>query len=104
MKNTSGLWRGGSPGRPAGTPNRATKEARLFCQRLVSDSEYRENLEARLRAGTLPPALESLIWHYAYGKPPASLDVTSRGPSLASIIAGTAPDDDYDDDNSTQHR
>ena len=98
MRNVSGLWRGGSPGRPAGTLNRATKEVGTFCRQLVSDPEYRESLETRLRAGTLPPALESMIWHYAFGKPPASLDVTNRGPSLASLIAGTATDDEYDHD------
>ena len=75
---------------------------RGFCQRLINDPEYCRSLETRLRAGTLPSALESMIWHYAFGKPPASLDVTSRGPSLASLIAGTATGED-DDDNDADH-
>jgi hypothetical protein len=84
--------------------NRATKEARDFCQRLVSDPEYRQSLETRLRAGTLAPALESLVWAYAYGKPPQAMDITARGPSLASIIAGTATDDgDEGDDLKSEH-
>ena len=78
-------------------PNKANREVRGFCQRLIADPEYRRTLESRLCAGTLPPALEALIWNYAYGKPPASLDVHNHGPSLASIIAGTATDDDLDD-------
>ena len=98
MRNTSGLWRGGSPGRPAGTPNRASKEVRAFCQRLIADAEYRRTLETRLRAGTLPPQLESLIWNYAFGRPPQSLDVHRHGPSLAEIIAGVAVDSDETED------
>ena len=98
MRNTSGLWRGGSPGRPAGTPNRATREVRQFCQHLLSDVEYRKNLETRLRAGTLPHALEALLWGMAYGRPPASLDVSNNHTvTLATLIAGTIPDDIDDD-------
>jgi hypothetical protein len=100
MRNTSGLWRGGSPGRPAGTPNRATREVRAFCQRLVSDPEYRANFEQRCRAGTLAPALEQMVWAYAVGKPQQSLEVTSSGVSLAQIIAGRVPIDDHDDEDS----
>ena len=96
MRNVSGLWRGG-PGRRLGVPNRASVEVRAFCQRLVADPEYRVNLEQRWRAGELPPALEAMIWSYAVGKPPQALDVALRGPSLASIIAGTAIDDEADD-------
>jgi len=69
MRNTSGLWRDGLPGRPAGTPNCATREARTFCQCLVADPEYRANLERRWREGKLPPVLEQMIWAYAVGKP-----------------------------------
>ena len=96
MRDTSGLRRGG-PGRPPGTPNKATKEVRAFCQRLVADPEYRAALERRWREGSLPPAVEAMVWSYAVGKPPQSLDVTRHGPSLASIIAGTATDEDDED-------
>jgi hypothetical protein len=91
MRNTSGLWRGGSTGRPAGTPNRATVEVRTFCQRLVIDTEYRANFEQRWRSGTLPPALEQMVWAYAVGKPQQSFEVISRGASLAELIAGRFP-------------
>ena len=62
----------------------------------------REFRKRRWRKGSLPPALEQMVWAYAIGRPPQSLDVTSRGPSLASLIAGTADDDD-DDDTDAQH-
>jgi len=102
MRNTSGLWRDGLPGRPAGTPNCATREARTFCQCLVADPEYRANLERRWREGKLPPVLEQMIWAYAVGKPPQAFEVTARGPSLESIIAGTATRKDADDAHMAQ--
>jgi hypothetical protein len=37
-----------------------------------------------------------MVWAYAIGKPPQALNVTNHGPSLASMIAGTASDDDED--------
>jgi len=95
MPNTIGLWRGG-PGRPPGTPNRATGEVRAFCQRLVIDPEYRTNFEQRWRSGELPPALEQMVWAYAVGKPQQSCEVTSSGVSLAAIIARRVPHDDED--------
>ena len=94
MPNTSGLWRGGSPGRPSGARNRVTREAHAFCERLVADPEYRTNFEARWRGGTLPPALEMMVWSYAIGKPQQSLEVTSHGASLAELIAGRVPNDE----------
>jgi hypothetical protein len=60
---------GNSAGRPKGSPNRATVEAKQVCAELIDDPEYRSKLKKRLLAGTLPPVLECLIWHYAKGKP-----------------------------------
>lgn len=74
-RDISGLRRGG-PGRTAGTPNKATVEVRALCQRLLSDREYQNNLRARLTAGDLPPAVEAMLWHYAYGKPKERVEVT----------------------------
>ena len=34
------------------------------------------NLTARARAGTLAPAVEAMLWHYAFEKPKESLEVT----------------------------
>jgi hypothetical protein len=60
----------GNPhGKPKGTPNCATVEGRELAQRLVNSAEYRRQLRRRLLAGDLPPAVEVLLLHYAWGKP-----------------------------------
>jgi len=56
-------------GRPAGTPNRVTLEAKEVAAKLVDDPEYRREFKRRLLAGKLAPALEVMVWHFAYGKP-----------------------------------
>ena len=57
------------PGRKKGVPNKATAEVRAACVAIVDDPQYRKKLLARARAGTLPPAVECMLWHYAKGKP-----------------------------------
>jgi hypothetical protein len=56
-------------GRPPGVPNKVTTEAKAACNALVDDPVYRQNLQLRLRKGTLPPAMETMLWYYAKGKP-----------------------------------
>ena len=63
-------------GRRKGTPNKVTAEARAVCAAILDDPTYRTNLTARARAGTLAPAVEAMLWHYAFGKPRESLEVT----------------------------
>jgi hypothetical protein len=68
-------------GRHKGTPNKATAEARTACSRLVDDPAYRTKLAARLRTGTIAPAVECMLWHYSKGKPVERVDVR-RQPKL----------------------
>ena len=63
-------------GRRKGTPNKVTAEARGVCAAILDDPTYRTNLTRRARAGTLAPAVEAMLWHYTFGKPKDSLDVT----------------------------
>ena len=63
-------------GRQKGTPNKASAEARAVCATLLRDPTYRATLLARAHAGTLPPAVETMLWRYAYGKPTDIVDVT----------------------------
>ena len=75
IRNTSGLKRGGGPGRPKGVPNKATIEAKGACSELVDEPEYRANLKKRLIAGKLAPAVECMLWLYAKGKPKETVEL-----------------------------
>ena len=35
----------------------------------MDDPAYQTSLLRRLRSGSLPGSVESLLWHYAFGKP-----------------------------------
>ena len=80
-------------GRRKGTPNKVTVEARAVCAAILDDPTYRTNLTVRARAGTLAPAVEAMLWHYAFGKPRDSLDVTGprRGPQRTEHGGPPAP-------------
>ena len=89
-RNTSGLRRGG-PGRPPGVPNKATIEAKQVCSELVDNPDYRERLKARLIAGKLPPAVETMLWYYAKGKPKEVLEVEDRRQKLIKVVLANKP-------------
>ena len=63
-------------GRQKGTLNKVTAEAKAVCAAIVDDPTYRRNLTARARRGDLAPAIEAMLWHYAYGKPKETIGVT----------------------------
>lgn len=55
-------------GRKAGASQRqAGVEA--FARSIIEDKEYQENFRKRAKLGELAPALEAMLYHYAYGKP-----------------------------------
>ena len=56
-------------GRPKGSPNRITREFRLFARSVLGDPQYRENFFHRARTGTLAPPLELFLWQTFLGKP-----------------------------------
>jgi len=86
-KRRGGSYKPGQSGNPAGRPpgvmNKAGQDGRAVCRLLVEDPIYRAGFAIRLNAGTLGSGLEAMVWHYAYGKPQESLDVTLQdGPRL----------------------
>ena len=49
--------------------------ARAAAQLILDSPEYRASFLRRMIAGTLPPQLEVMLWHYRYGKPTEQLQV-----------------------------
>ena len=87
-------------GRPRGALNKVTIEAREAASQLVDDPEYRAKLLADLRERRLAPAIESMLWWYAKGKPKETVEHTGHdgGPiELARIerviVDGTREDE-----------
>lgn len=63
-------------GRPKGVPNKVTREVREVARKLVEDPVYQKRLRIRMLKGKLAPGVEALLWHYAYGKPKETHEVT----------------------------
>ena len=61
-------------GRSKGTANKATAEIKNAARAIVNDPEYRALLMIRLKLGEAPH-METLLWHYAYGKPKEQVEV-----------------------------
>ncbi len=62
------------PGRPKGSLNKRTLEAKAFARGLLNDKTYRRNLQKRLRTGAAG-AMEPMLWAYAFGKPKEQLEM-----------------------------
>jgi len=73
------------PGRPKGVPNKVTVVAKELCQKLLERPKYRKAFERDWDARALEPQLEVMVWHYAYGKPKANIEVEA-GTSLLDIL------------------
>lgn len=71
-------------GRPKGVPNKSTVQVRELAQGLVNDDAYLVKLRLQLRAGKCAPAVEAMLWHYAYGKPKDTIEHT--GPDGAPLV------------------
>lgn len=70
-------------GRPKGSKNKVTAEARAFCRRLTKDPKYRKKLREDLqRRKGVPPAVETMIWAYGHGKPVEQIELESSGDAL----------------------
>ena len=56
-------------GRKPGKQNYYSSDVGTFARRIVEDEAYLVEVSKRAHAGTLAPGMESMLWHYAYGKP-----------------------------------
>lgn len=50
-------------------PKKRRAEAAAFARSITESRDYRMSVRLRAANGTLPPAIESQLWHYAYGQP-----------------------------------
>jgi hypothetical protein len=67
-------------GRPKGSRNKVTQEARDFCRRLTKDKEYRRKLrEDFKRRKNVPPNIEAMVWAYGHGKPVEQIELDAPG-------------------------
>lgn len=64
-----------------------SKEAREAARLILESPEYQASLKARAAAGTLPAALEVMLWHYRYGKPPDKIEVEVKDEDLTRYSA-----------------
>jgi hypothetical protein len=74
-RNTTGLKRGGSPGRKKGEPNKATAMMRDAAQKFCADPRGRAKMLEQYQRGKLHPILVQMMHHYAYGKPKDTIAV-----------------------------
>jgi hypothetical protein len=56
----------------------------VFAQSIINDPAYRQSVIARAQAGTLPPAVEEMLWELADGRVPISAPVQSRTLALVT--------------------
>lgn len=69
-----------------GATNFTRSEAQQFARGILQSDDYRNSLKSRAKTGTLPPQVETMLWHYAYGKPVEQLNVTnSSGLDLSQM-------------------
>ncbi len=77
----------GNPGRPKGALNKRTREAQELAAALIDgDPSYLEDLQCRIKAGKAPH-METLLWHYRYGKPKDQVDVSVSVAVAAEVLA-----------------
>lgn len=70
LKTTAG------PGRPKKTADEKAKakQAEKIAQKLLTSPNYIAGLKERLEAGKCQPGVEVAVWHYAFGKPPDTIE------------------------------
>jgi hypothetical protein len=85
----------GNPGKPKGAISKATRDIREFARECMEAPDYVQRLKARLAAGKAPH-METLLAHYAYGKPKDVVEINTPKPLLVDLVTDqdTAPKDE----------
>ena len=65
--------------RNSGKMGKRTTEAKRLAAEILENPAYIKSLQDRACAGTLPPAIEVMLWHYRYGKPVSKVEVGVPG-------------------------
>lgn len=61
-------------------------EAQRFARQIVESESYRTDLQDRAKSGKLAPAVEQMLWYYAYGKPAEMINLNvTKGDDLSSL-------------------
>lgn len=50
-------------------------DAQIEAKKLLTDPAYTASVLDRIKRGELAPQVETMLWHYAYGKPPDVIQV-----------------------------
>jgi hypothetical protein len=74
-------------GRPPGVLNKVTREIKTAAKAIVEDMDYVDSLKRRVKAGRAPH-METLLFHYAYGKPKETVkhEGGDGGPLVTRVI------------------
>jgi len=59
--------------------------AQSAAKRIIDSPDYVRNLETRAKAGNLAPAVEAMLWHYAFGKPVETIEVSHHLDKLEEL-------------------
>ena len=78
-------------GRPKGVQNKTTREMRDAARAILDRPEYQISLRERLDAGRAPH-METLLHHYAFGKPKEQLDIDARLTGQTVVVHQQLPD------------
>jgi hypothetical protein len=54
------------------------QEAQKVAGAVIDDADYLTRLKLRAQSGSLPPAIEALLWHYRFGKPVEKISVSEE--------------------------
>lgn len=76
--------------RAKGIKNLVTREGIMAARDILDSREYCDTLIERAKTGSIPPIIEALLWHYAYGPPKAQHEAIVAPAANAAKIAQLA--------------